>query len=202
MKKRIQQLALVLACSLAVTAQGATAPDFTLKALDGNNLRLAEQRGDIMLINFWASWCGPCIHAIPAMQQLAEKYEPKGVIFLGIHTADGDLDQMNKLKKSMGWKTPSGLDLGSSIVESKTSTVYGIRGYPSVVIIDAEGKVAFNSSIEPESREAMMKEMETLAKANDIPWPPNEGSEEEMKETMTRLQIAMFSREIDRLLQE
>lgn len=45
-----------------------------------------------------------------------------------------------------------------------------------------------------------MKEMETLAKANDIPWPPNESSEDEMKETMNRLMIAMFSREIDRLL--
>jgi len=74
--------------------------------------------------------------------------------------------------------------------------------HPSVVIVDAQGKVAFNSSVMPESREAMMKEMEKLAKANDIPWPPNEGSEEEMKGTSTRLQIAMFSREIDRLLQE
>lgn len=184
-------------------AVGAMAPELEIRGWsDDETRKLVDYRGKIVVLDFWGVWCGPCIHAIPAMQQLAEKYEPKGVIFLGIHTADGDLDQMNKLKKSMGWKTPSGLDLGSSIVESKTSTVYGIRGYPSVVIIDAEGKVAFNSSIMPESREAMMKEMETLAKANDIPWPPNEGSEEEMKETMTRLQIAMFSREIDRLLQK
>lgn len=184
-------------------AVGAIAPELEIRGWsDGEIRKLADYRGKIVVLDFWGVWCGPCIHAIPAMQQLAEKYEPKGVVFLGIHTADGDLDQMNKLKKSMGWKTPSGLDLGSSIVDSKTSTTYGVRGYPTIVIIDAQGKIAFNSSIEPESREAMMKAMETLAKANDIPWPPNESSEEEMKETSTRLQIAMFSREIDRLLQK
>jgi beta-lactamase regulating signal transducer with metallopeptidase domain/thiol-disulfide isomerase/thioredoxin len=184
-------------------AVGAMAPELEIRGWsDGETRKLTDYRGKVVVLDFWGVWCSPCIHAIPAMQQLAEKYEPKGVVFLGIHTADGDLDQMNKLKKSMGWKTPSGLDLGSSNIDGKTSTSYGIRGYPSVVIVDARGKIAFNSSIEPESREAMMKEMEKLAKANDIPWPPNEGSEEEMKETMTRLQIAMFSREIDRLLEQ
>ncbi len=184
-------------------AVGAMAPELEIRGWsDGETRKLADYRDKIVVLDFWGVWCGPCIHAIPAMQQLAEKYEPKGVVFLGIHTADGDLDQMNKLKKSLGWKTPSGLDMGSSTFDGKTSTNYGIRGYPSVVIIDGEGKVAFNSSIMPESREAMMKVMETLAKANDIPWPPNEESEEEMKETMTRLKIAMFSREIDRLLEQ
>ncbi|MEZ6117438.1 MAG: M56 family metallopeptidase [Pirellulaceae bacterium] len=184
-------------------AVGAVAPELEIRGWsDGETRKLTDYRGKVVVLDFWGVWCSPCIHAIPAMQQLAEKYEPKGVVFLGIHTADGDLDQMNKLKKSMGWKTPSGLDLGSSNIDGKTSTSYGIRGYPSVVIVDARGKIAFNSSIEPESREAMMKEMEKLAKSNDIPWPPNEDSEEEMKDTMTRLQIAMFSREIDRLLQE
>lgn len=134
-------------------AVGAMAPELEIRGWsDGETRKLADYRGKIVVLDFWGVWCGPCIHAIPAMQQLAEKYEPKGVVFLGIHTADGDLDQMNKLKKSMGWKAPSGLDLGSSTVDGKTSTIYGIRAYPSVVIVDGEGKVAFNSSIMPESR--------------------------------------------------
>ena len=203
---RISKLALPPASMPEPTktvAVGRMAPELEIRGwTDGETRKLTDYRGKVVVLDFWGGWCAPCIHAISAMQQLAEKYEPKGVVFLGIHTADGDLDQMNKLIKSMGWKTPSGLDLGSSTVDGKTSTIYGIRGYPSVVIVDGEGKVAFNSSIKPESREAMMKEMETLAKANAIPWPPNEGSAEEMKETMTRLQIAMFSREIDRLLEQ
>ncbi|WP_323601888.1 TlpA disulfide reductase family protein, partial [Rheinheimera pleomorphica] len=63
----------------------ASAPDFTLTALDGTNLRLAEQRGDIMLINFWASWCGPCIQEMPARDKLAQKYRMLGVQVGGVN---------------------------------------------------------------------------------------------------------------------
>ena len=59
--------------SNASASQRATAPDFTLKALSGVNLRLAEQRGDIIVLNFWASWCGPCIQEMPELDKLARK---------------------------------------------------------------------------------------------------------------------------------
>jgi beta-lactamase regulating signal transducer with metallopeptidase domain/thiol-disulfide isomerase/thioredoxin len=184
-------------------AVGDAAPDLEVGGWsDGKTRELADYRGKVVVLDFWGLWCAPCIHAVPAMKTLAEKYENKGVVFLGIHTADGDVGQINKLKKSMGWNTPSGLDLGTSITDGKTCLAYGIRGYPSVVIIDAQGKIAFNGSIEPKSREAMMRDMEKLAKANAIPWPPTERSEEDNKEAITRLQIARFSREIERVLKD
>ena len=69
MKRFIQYSALALALAINGVAAAEQAPDFTLKALDGTNLRLAEQRGDIMLINFWASWCGPCIQEMPQLDK-------------------------------------------------------------------------------------------------------------------------------------
>jgi peroxiredoxin len=135
MKKRIQQLALVLACFLAVTAQGATAPDFTLKALDGNNLRLAEQRGDIMLINFWASWCGPCIQEMPALDKLAQKYQALGVQVWGVNVENDSTAAKAYLSK-VKVEFPILFDLDNSV-----SKAYQVDAMPTTVILDKDGKV-------------------------------------------------------------
>lgn len=182
---------------------GTTAPDWDLKGWsDGKDRKIADYRGKVLVLDFWGVWCGPCVSAIPSMQALAEKYEPKDVVFLGIHTPDGELDQIRKLKKLRGWTAPSGIDRGTSNADGTTSSAYGIRGYPSVLIIDRQGKVAFNSGIEPKDRDAFMEEMGELAKANGIAWPPNEKApQSEQEENMSKLMQAMFSREIDRVLE-
>ena len=135
MKKRIQQLALVLACSLAVTAQGATAPDFTLKALDGNNLRLAEQRGDIMLINFWASWCGPCIQEMPALDKLAQKYQMMGVQVWGVNV-ENDSSAAKAYLSKVQVAFPILFDIDNSV-----SKDYRVEAMPTTVILYKDGKV-------------------------------------------------------------
>ena len=148
---------------------GVPAPEWLVKSWsDGKSRRLADYRGKVVVLDFWGVWCSPCINAIPAMKSLADQYEPRGVVFLGIHTADGDMHQINKLKKSMGWDTPTGIDKGTSITDSKTADAYGVTGFPGIVIIDTEGDVAFHTGILPKDMKVFMAGMEQLAKANDI----------------------------------
>ena len=79
-----------------------------------------------MVIDFWGVWCGPCLSSIPGLQQLADQYDGRGVIFVGIHTADGGIEQINQLKELRNWKTPSGLDAGTSITDGETCRSYGV----------------------------------------------------------------------------
>lgn len=134
------------------------------------------------------------------MQELAEKYESKGVAFLGIHTPDGDLELIGKLKKEMGWKTETGIDRGSSVSDGASAAHYGVQGFPSIIVIDPEGKVAFNSSYHPEDTEGFMKEMQQLAESLQIPWPLPEDDSDEAVFSMNRILRAMISREIDKVL--
>ena len=61
------------------------APDFTLKTLDGKNTRLKEYRGQVVLINFWASWCGPCRQEMPLLEKIDKRYRDAGFTVLGVN---------------------------------------------------------------------------------------------------------------------
>lgn len=131
MKQWIFSLLLLLASSQPL----ANAPDFTLKALDGSNLRLAEQKGDIMLINFWASWCGPCIQEMPALDKLAQKYQPLGVQVWGVNVESDSTAAkayLNKVKVAF----PILFDVDNSV-----SKAYQVDAMPTTVILDKDGKV-------------------------------------------------------------
>ena len=79
--------ALTLPATAAVTAQAA-APDFTLKSAEGRNLRLQEQRGQVVLVNFWASWCGPCKQEMPHLNRIYDKYRSSGFTLLAVNIDD------------------------------------------------------------------------------------------------------------------
>jgi beta-lactamase regulating signal transducer with metallopeptidase domain/thiol-disulfide isomerase/thioredoxin len=205
LKTTVAQPAIAVIPRMPITV-GQAAPEWDINTWTDKKPRtLAEYRGRVVVIDFWGVWCGGCVRGIPMMQDLAEKYESKGVAFLGIHTPDGDLEQIAKLKKSMGWKAETGIDRGSSVVDGASAARYGVRGFPSYIVIDAEGNVVFNSGREPEDREAFMKDVERLAKSLQIPWPPpgQPNEEQETDEAIANMNIlfgAMLSREIDKTL--
>src|SRR5215470_7403225 len=91
--RRRAALALLLGAASALAAATpltptTPAPDFTLRTLEGQNLRLGEQRGRVVLVNFWATWCGPCRQEMPHLNKLYEKYKSSGFVLLGVNVDD------------------------------------------------------------------------------------------------------------------
>lgn len=182
-------------------AVGQLAPEWDLTQWsDGRPRKLSDYRGQVVVLDFWGLWCRGCVTSIPAQKKLAQKYGAQGVVFLGIHTAEGEMSQIQKLQQSEEWTTPTGIDRGTSILNSVTCERYGVQGYPTQIIIDREGKIAFRSDIEPPgNRETYIRK---LAEASGVKWPPAENATEtQLTDIMNRIQYTLLSREIERVLQ-
>ena len=121
-------------CAFAI-APATVAPDFTLRSIDGPNLRLHEQRGRVVLVNFWATWCGPCRKEMPHLNRLYEKYRTSGFVLLGVNV-DEDTRNAAGVAAKLGVKFPVLLD-----TDKKASQLYDLNAMPSTVLIDREGKV-------------------------------------------------------------
>ncbi len=121
----------------APIAPGALAPDFTLRTLGGPNLRLQEQRGRVVLVNFWATWCAPCRQEMPHLSKLYDKYGSSGFVLLGVNV-DDDTRNAVDLATKLGLKFPVSLDS-----DKKVSRLYDLSAMPSTVLIDREGRVRY-----------------------------------------------------------
>ncbi|MGA0610899.1 peroxiredoxin family protein [Caldimonas sp. KR1-144] len=146
MGTRIQLLARWLAAAglaLAATLAGATvkpssaAPDFTLRAADGQNLRLQEQRGQVVLLNFWATWCAPCRQEMPHLNRLHEKYRSAGLQLWGVNVDDDPRTAMATAAK-LGVRFTVLLDAAKQVVK-----LYDLEGMPATVLIDRDGRVRY-----------------------------------------------------------
>ena len=115
---------------------GDAAPDFKLTDLAGSEVTLASLKGKVVLLDFWATWCGPCKAAMPTIQKLHDEYASKGVVILGVNTweqkADAAKDYMASKKFTYGCLL-KGDDLAAA---------YGIKGIPTLVIIGKDGTIA------------------------------------------------------------
>lgn len=128
-------LMLAAGAALPAPAPSAMAPDFTLRSMNGPNLRLQEQRGQVVLINFWATWCGPCRQEMPHLNRLYDKYKSSGFVLLGVNV-DDDSRKAADLAAKLGLRFPVLLD-----TEKKVSRVYDMSAMPATVLIDRDGKV-------------------------------------------------------------
>lgn len=133
-------VAALLGAVLAGAAQAsvvvaAPAPDFTLRQVDGPNLRLQEQRGRVVMVNFWASWCGPCRLEMPHLNRLHAKYRDAGFTLLGVNI-DEDAGKAAGLSSKLGLRFPILLD-----TDKKVSRLYNLTTMPSTVLIDRDGRV-------------------------------------------------------------
>jgi len=119
---------------------GKKAPDFVTQRLDGNEWRLQDQRGKVVLIDFWATWCGPCISSLPNMKEIYEKYKSRDdFVMVGV-----SLDRDKQALVEFGQK--HGIAWTQLFEESKhwnnsVTRAFGLRGIPSVWIINKEGDV-------------------------------------------------------------
>ena len=111
----------------------APAPDFTLKSRSGDNLRLAEQRGNIVLVNFWASWCGPCREELPKMEELQQTYQDLGFTVLAINVDDNPA-KAETLLQDVQVTFPVLFD-----PQGEVSQQYDLSAMPTTVIVDRDG---------------------------------------------------------------
>jgi peroxiredoxin len=129
----------LLAAALGPVAHAAVstgaAPDFTLRTLDGRNLRLQEQRGQVVLVNFWATWCGPCRQEMPHLKRLYDKYKGAGFVLLGVNI-DDDMRKASELATATGLNFPVLFDTDKKVTRS-----WDLGAMPSTVLIDRDGRV-------------------------------------------------------------
>ncbi len=121
----------------AVLAMGASAPTFQLDSMAGKKVNLSDLRGKVVLLNFWASWCGPCRKEMPILEQLHKQYQSKGVALVGVNVEPDSQEALKWLKV-----TP----VSFSILfdrDSSVSKLYQVEGMPNTVILDRKGKVRF-----------------------------------------------------------
>jgi len=115
--------------------ESVSAPDFTLKTLDGQEITLSKLKGKVILLDFWATWCGPCRESIPHLVDLYKTYQKNGLEVIGMNLDRGDIETVRRFAKSMNIPYP--------IVSTpeEVSRNFGITGLPTAVFIDKEGKV-------------------------------------------------------------
>lgn len=146
----------VFALSTFVFAADA-APDFTLKSSTGENVRLAEQRGQVVMLNFWASWCGPCRQEMPLLDGISKKYGKMGFVLYGINVDQDTADAKNVLQK---------IKVSYPILfdpESKLSSLYKVEAMPSSVFIDKKGNIRFiDRGYVPGDEEKYIKQIQEL----------------------------------------
>jgi thiol-disulfide isomerase/thioredoxin len=117
-----------------VSIQEKPAPNFTLQLLDGGSVTLADLKGKVVLLDFWASWCAPCRAEAPGLAQVYTEYQERGVEFIGISIWDR-LGDAEDYVENFVITYPSGLDSGGTILVD-----YGVRGIPEKFLIDTQGQ--------------------------------------------------------------
>lgn len=130
-------LVMVLLGLTTTVTQAATvsteAPDFTLKSRSGDNLRLSEERGNIVIVNFWASWCGPCREELPEFEALYQSYADLGVTVYAVNV-DDESEKANKLLEDISVSFPVLYDPNGEVSE-----LYDVSAMPTTVMIDRNG---------------------------------------------------------------
>ena len=110
---------------------GRSAPDFMLYDLNGNEVRLSDFRGKPVVLNFWATWCGPCRVEIPHVNKLYDKYKAQGLVVIGVNSEEDHAKVRSFAEQNIAYTVV--LNGGAQFQQ------YGVRGIPSTFYIDREG---------------------------------------------------------------
>ena len=111
------------------------APDFSVQLLTGETFTLSEHRGTVVALDFWATWCGPCVQKMPTVQALSEQFEDS-VIFVGMNVGERQ-DRVQDFIAERGFTFPIGLDVNGDIHRN----LYPSPGIPYMVIINGDGVI-------------------------------------------------------------
>ena len=112
------------------------APDFSLQRLDGGTVTLSELRGRVVIVEFWATWCGPCRFSLPSLEVIAKKYRDRGVTVLLIN--QGEAADAVRAWAGKRFTTPILLDPGTGVAQH-----YGVSSIPRLFILDQQGRFIY-----------------------------------------------------------
>lgn len=121
-------------CDKKTIGAGDKAPDFILKDINGNDQRLSEMRGNVVVLEFWATWCHPCQKASADMVPFYEKYKKNGVVILAVAT-DENLSDVNLYAKGFNLTYPILFD------DKGVNKLYKVQGIPTTFLISKKGKI-------------------------------------------------------------
>ena len=124
---------LVAGCSAQAPRVGELAPDFQFQDVDGQFAFLSDLRGNPVLINFWASWCGPCRYEMPFIQEVYEEWSASGLVVLAINKGES-LSTAKDFMQSYNLSFPALLDINQDV-----ALEYNIRSIPTTFFIDKDG---------------------------------------------------------------
>ena len=119
--------------------EASQAPEFVLNDLDGNQYRLSDYRGKVVIINFWATWCPPCRAEMPSMQRAWELLEDKGIIMFGIDVGE-DEDTIFQFTANYPVEFPLLMDNDSSVINQ-----WPVRGLPTTFVVDPQGRIIYRA---------------------------------------------------------
>jgi peroxiredoxin len=136
------------------------APDFSWSDGNGNTIHLTDLKGKVVLLDFWATWCGPCKMTIPHIEAIYEKYKDKNVVVLGVNLDTGDLEKVKSFIDQYGMKYLVITDPKSAVAGK-----YMVNSIPTFFIIDKEGNIAKTIiGYDPNIEDMISKEIDTLLK--------------------------------------
>jgi len=155
-------LSLILFADFALAAQNVSlkpAADFTVKSLSGKNIKLSEQRGRVVILNFWATWCTPCKKELPYFNSLYQKYRAVGLEVLGVNIDKGT-SEVKRMSQDFNLAFPVLLD-----PKGRISDLYLVRSMPTTYVIGKDGMVHHvHWGFGPDEPERYEKEIRALLK--------------------------------------
>ncbi len=121
--------------ALAADGAAVAAPAFSLPSRSGGTIALEQLRGQVVMINFWASWCGPCRQEFPILDDLHRKYKPMGFTMLGVNV-ESDIRDAERFLSTTPVEFPILFDR-----ENTVSGLYGVTAMPTTLLVDRQGRV-------------------------------------------------------------
>lgn len=135
---------------------GKTAPDFEVETLGGEKVRLSALRGKIVVLDFWATWCGPCREEFPILEKLHREFQEKGVVFLALSTDD-------EPEKVPPFVKAGEITMSVAMADDEIESAYGISGIPALFLVDPSGTIRhFHEGYHPEIEEKLRQEISAL----------------------------------------